>query len=126
MSSQIYQIIFSGEVNKDCDVDVVKHNLAELFKADMPTINRIFCDKAVVIKRNLDPEAALAYLSALTQAGVIARMELMPAARDGGVATDHRKVARRQAAKRRMRLRDETFVPDRREGQGRRHPDDSQ
>ncbi len=125
MSSQIYQIVFSGEIVKDCVVDNVKRNLAELFKADMLTINRIFCGQPVVIKRNLDPEGALVYLSAITQAGAVARMEFMPGAREGNIATEHRKTARRQAVKRRKRLRDETFVPDRREVQDRRNPDDS-
>jgi hypothetical protein len=125
MSSQTYQIVFSGEIVKDYDVDIVKHNLAELFKADMPAINRIFCGQPMVIKRNLDPEGALVYLSAITQAGAVARMEFMPGVREGSVTTEHRKVARRQAVKRRKRLRDETFVPDRREVHDRRHPDDT-
>lgn len=125
MASQTYQIVFSGEIVKGCAVDRVKRNLAELFKADMPAINRIFCGQPVVIKRNLDPEGALVYLSALTQAGAVARMEFMPGTREGNIAMEHRKVARRQTAKRRKRLRDETFVPDRREVQDRRHPDDS-
>jgi hypothetical protein len=125
MTSQIYQIVFNGEIATDWDVDVVKGNLVELFKADIPAINRIFCGQPVVIKRNLDPEGAIVYLSAITQAGAVARMELMPGAREGSVTTEHRKVARRQAAKRRKRLRDETFVPDRREVHDRRHPIDS-
>lgn len=124
MSSQIYQIVFTGEIVKDYDVDIVKRNLAELFKADILAINRIFCGQPVVVKRNLDPEGALVYLSAITQAGAVARMEFMSVAQGGNIATEHRKVTRREAAKRRKRLRDETFVPDRRESQDRRHPDD--
>jgi hypothetical protein len=61
MSSQIYQIVFNGEIAADCDIDIVKGNLVDLFKADMPAINRIFCGQPVVIKRNLDPEGALVY-----------------------------------------------------------------
>lgn len=125
MPSQIYQIVFTGEIVKDHAVDRVKHNLAELFKADLPTVERIFCGQPVVVKRHLDSEGALVYLSAITQAGAVARMEVMPTARGESNAMERRKIARRQAAKRRRRLRDETFVPDRREGQDRRHAEDS-
>ncbi|MBI5611894.1 MAG: hypothetical protein HY942_02315 [Gammaproteobacteria bacterium] len=125
MSSQTYQIVFSGEIAKDCDIDIVKRNLAALFKTDLPAINRIFCGQPMVIKRNLDPEHALMYLSAITQAGAVARMEFMPMAQQASVAIEHRNAVRRLTTQRRQRLRDESFVPDRRERLDRRHPVDS-
>jgi hypothetical protein len=125
MSSKTYQIVFTGEIVNGYDSSAVKRGMAELFKIDPVSINQLFCGRPVVVKRNLDPEAALVYLNAFAQAGAVARMEFMPVARAGSSIAERRNAERRDAPKRRQRLRDETFVADRRDVPDRRHSGDS-
>ena len=120
MSSESYQIVFTGELVNGHDSDAVKSRLAEMFKLDPESIDRIFCGKPVVVKRSLDPEAALVYLNAFTRAGAVARMEFMPAARAESSIAERRKGERRGTSDRRNRLRDESLMPDRRSGEDRR------
>ncbi len=125
MSLKTYQIVFTGEIVNGYDSNAVKRNMAELFKIDPASINQLFCGRPVVVKRNLDPKAALVYLNAFAQTGAVARMEFMPVARVGSSIAERRDAERRSAPKRRKRLRDETFVADRRDGPDRRHVGDS-
>lgn len=127
MSSKTYQIVFTGEIvnGYDSHSNAVKRGMAELFKIDPASLDRLFCGRPVVVKRNLDPEAALVYLNAFTQAGGVARMEFMPVARAGSSIAERRNAERRDAPKRRQRLRDEAFVADRRDAPDRRRLGDS-
>jgi hypothetical protein len=72
-----YEIAFSGECLPGASLDQVKSNLATLFKADAPRIELLFSGRRLVLKNNLDVQAAEKYRAALARAGAVARIEEM-------------------------------------------------
>lgn len=127
-SSQLYRIVFNGEVNRGHDVTHVKRNLSELFRTDAEIIDQLFSGRPVVLKQGLEAEAAIGYLSAMSQAGAVSRMEPMSAeeatkAEAGFI--ERREAERRREADRRNRLRHESLMPDRRTTRDRRELDNA-
>ncbi len=74
MSSQLYRVIFNGEVNRGSTLAQVKRDLSALFQADAEIIEQLFTGRPIVLKQGLDAEAAIQYVSAMS------RMEPMPSA----------------------------------------------
>lgn len=72
-----YEIAFSGECLPGASLDQVKSNLATLFKADAPRIEVLFSGRRLVLKNNLDVQAAEKYRAALARAGAVASIEEM-------------------------------------------------
>lgn len=123
MSSQLYRIVFSGEVARGRDVAGVKHALAELFRVDTGTVARLFGGRPVVLKQGVDAEEAIHFISALSQAGAVSRMEpLPPGAPKSSRVTflERRLLQRRTRSERRKRPRHDAYVPDRRARKTRR------
>ncbi|WP_198264155.1 hypothetical protein [sulfur-oxidizing endosymbiont of Gigantopelta aegis] len=68
-----YNLIFQGKIIDGASLDEVKDNVARLFKADAAKTAALFSGKPIVIKKNLDTEAAKKYLTVLKKAGAIAK-----------------------------------------------------
>ncbi|MFR0689708.1 hypothetical protein ACLUTX_09940 [Enterobacterales bacterium AE_CKDN230030158-1A_HGKHYDSX7] len=66
-----YEIAFSGQTVPGAQVETVKANLAKLFQADAQRIALLFSGRRMVIKNNLDAEAAEKYRSVLERAGAL-------------------------------------------------------
>ena len=118
MSSQLYRIVFDGEINRGSTLAQVKLDLAAMFQADAEVIDQLFTGRPIVLKQGLDAEAAIQYVSAMSRAGAVSRMEPMPAGasakKSAGFVERRQADRRRHEADRRQRLRHESMVPDRR------------
>ena len=66
-----FNVVFGGAVSGGHEVEDVKKNLAELFKADPQKIDQLFEAPEVVLKRNVDYDRAMKYQSALQRAGAV-------------------------------------------------------
>lgn len=76
----LYEISFSGNLVPGANLDRVKGNLAKLFQADEERIALLFSGRRLVLKNNLDAQAAEKYRAALERAGasaVVTPMELV-------------------------------------------------
>ncbi|MFV3305451.1 hypothetical protein ACNFBT_09225 [Pseudomonas sp. NY15181] len=74
-----YEIAFSGRIVPGVQLDSVKANLARLFQADAQRIELLFSGRRMVIKNNLDAEAAEKYRSVIERAGAIVEVVDMDA-----------------------------------------------
>lgn len=122
MKTDVYRVIFMGQIVTDTDHHQVKINMAKLFKLD-PTrqehfskLKRMFSGRKIVIKDKLFKADADKYQQAITQAGGVSHIELMPGA-------DQRKDHRRKRGERRSVRRTSSILPDRRKNRGRRKTD---
>jgi len=75
MTGKSYSIVFRKEILPDLDTDLVKANLANLFKTDKGTIEKMFERRNVVIKRGLSIEQAEKYKEAVKRAGALVYLE---------------------------------------------------
>ncbi|KQQ67961.1 hypothetical protein ASF84_02155 [Pseudomonas sp. Leaf127] len=73
-----YEIVFSGQVLEGAQPDNVKANLARLFQADAQRMALLFSGRRLVLKNNLDAQAAEKYRSTLARAGALVEMLEMP------------------------------------------------
>ena len=76
MRVEQYKVVFGGELLPGMSVDVVRDNLAKLFKIDPEKVDRLFGNGPVNIKRDLSAPEADRYVVALERAGARARKEL--------------------------------------------------
>jgi uncharacterized protein YdgA (DUF945 family) len=79
MNELLYEVAFSGQIQEGAELKVVKARMARMFKADAATIEKLFSGRRIVIKKNLSAEAADKYSIALTNAGAVCDLALMPA-----------------------------------------------
>lgn len=71
MTDPQYQVVFRGEIAPDTRIEVVKVNLAKLFKTDDARIERLFSGKEMVLKKGLSREDGERYQALLEQAGAL-------------------------------------------------------
>jgi hypothetical protein len=74
-----YNVYFAGQVMDGFDLSDVRSKLAKVFNADQATLDKLFCGKPQLIKRECDKATALKFKQALERAGaipVIQRAEL--------------------------------------------------
>jgi hypothetical protein len=64
-----YNVYFAGEVIKGHGLDSVREKLAKIFNADQQTLDKLFCGRAQLIKRNCDEATARKYQAAMERAG---------------------------------------------------------
>lgn len=76
MRVEQYKVVFDGELVPGMTADIVRSNLAKLFKSDAEKVDRLFGDGPVNIKRDLSALEAERYVVALERAGARARKEL--------------------------------------------------
>jgi uncharacterized membrane protein YhaH (DUF805 family) len=70
-----FKIVFAGQLRNGVDLQTAKLNLAQLFKADVAAMDRLFSGEPRTVKRDLSHDDAQRYLKALNDAGVEARIE---------------------------------------------------
>lgn len=75
--SERYDIFFAGQCLQGHDPQAVRAALGRLFKADDPTLDRLFCGQRQRIKGGCDAATAGRYRQALTAAG--AKVSIAPA-----------------------------------------------
>ena len=71
MSTDNYEVAFSGQIAEGADLEKVKVNVAQMFKADEAKLAHLFSGKRVVIKKGIDQQTAMKYQAALTKAGAV-------------------------------------------------------
>ena len=71
MADPQYQVVFRGEIAPDTRIEVVKVNLAKLFKTDDAKIERLFSGKEMVLKKGLSRADGERYRALLEQAGAL-------------------------------------------------------
>ncbi|WP_438951312.1 hypothetical protein [Porticoccus sp.] len=71
MSDRRFEVIFLGDVVPGQSLPEVKSRLAKLFGAPPAKVEQMFSGRPVVIKRDLDEEAAEHYRNALKEAGAL-------------------------------------------------------
>ncbi len=69
MDDERYDLVFKGELVPGAELAQVKQNLQQLFKIDEAQVEKLFAGTAIVLKKNLDVEAANKYRVALKRAG---------------------------------------------------------
>jgi len=79
----LFEIVFSGEVIAGAQVDLVKANMARLFQADEQRMATLFSGRRLVLKSNLDAEAAERYRATLERAG--AKVAIGPVGEPHGI-----------------------------------------
>lgn len=72
-----YEIAFTGQLLPGAQPDVVRANLARLFRADAGRIALLFSGRRIVIKNQLDAQAAEKYRATLARAGALVEVCLM-------------------------------------------------
>jgi len=80
MAELRYQVIFQGKTVPDTPIEVVKANLAKLFKTNDVRINRLFSGQAVVLKKGLRQEEGERYRVLLERAGALCEVVPLTAA----------------------------------------------
>lgn len=80
MNQPRYKIVFDGQLMPEASLEMVKTNLARLFKSDLARIDSLFSGTPVALKRDLGEGEAEQYLNALQKAGAKVRKELDQAA----------------------------------------------
>jgi hypothetical protein len=73
----LYEIVFSGQVIPGAQPERVQANLGKLFQADAQRVALLFSGRRLVLKNNLDLEAAQKYRSTLERAGALVELVSM-------------------------------------------------
>ena len=76
----LYEIVFSGQLVTGAQPDLVQSNLGKLFQADAQRLALLFSGRRLVLKTNLDAEAAEKYRSTLERAGALVEVVAMSGA----------------------------------------------
>ncbi|WP_416426341.1 hypothetical protein RAM80_10580 [Pseudomonas sp. App30] len=74
----LFEIVFRGQLVPGAQLALVKANLAKLFQSDGARIDALFSGRRLVLKSDLDPQAAEKYRSTLERAGIIVTVEAVP------------------------------------------------
>ena len=75
MKEELYDLVFTGELVPGSDLAQTKKNLANLFKMSPDKVEMLFSGRKVVLKRQLNADAANTYRVAIKKAG--ARVNLV-------------------------------------------------
>jgi hypothetical protein len=76
--SQRYDIFFAAKLVEGFDEVTVRSNVASLFKAKGPTLEKLFSGKPQLIKRGVDKPTAIKYKSAMQKAGAVPLIRAHP------------------------------------------------
>lgn len=76
--SNIYQVVFRGEIDPSVGEQKARDGIAKLFRASDAQLQQFFSGKPVVIKNQLDQNTANKYLNTLKKVGAICYVEQMP------------------------------------------------
>ena len=73
----LYEIVFSGQLMPGAQPELVQGNLGKLFQADAQRLALLFSGRRLVLKNNLDADAAEKYRSTLERAGAMVEVVSM-------------------------------------------------
>jgi hypothetical protein len=73
-----FNVYFAGKVQEGHAPEDVRQAVGKLFKADEPTLDKLFSGKPQIIKKSCDHATAQKYLQALTQVGAQALIKQVP------------------------------------------------
>ncbi len=88
MSSELFNLVFSGELVKGAQVDAVKANLAKMFKLAPAQIEKMFSGNAITLKKNVDAETGRKLRAKFKQAGIVCRLESFSATAQAATPTN--------------------------------------
>lgn len=74
----LFEIVFTGQLVPGAQLGLVKANLAKLFQSDGARIDALFSGRRLVLKSDLDPQAAEKYRATLERAGIVVTIEPVP------------------------------------------------
>jgi len=75
-----YSIVFEGRIAPGARPQEVKRKLADLYQVEVAGIERLFSGRAVIVKKNLDPETARRKKATFEQTGALCRIVPAPGA----------------------------------------------
>jgi len=76
MADPIYRLVFEGKTLPEHDLATVKNRLAQVFKKDAHTIEKMFSGKKIPLKQGLSNEKAQQYQAKMQALGVLCTIEL--------------------------------------------------
>ena len=126
MSAHQFQIVFMGTEAEGYARDNVREAVSRQFQLDPPLIDHLFSGRPVVVKRRVDAETAVRYKYLLDALGGVSRIEPMPFklnTPDQPGFVELRDMSRRRSTDRRVARRSVAYLPERRQGNGRRAVD---
>jgi hypothetical protein len=74
---ETYDVYFSGALIKGCEPEEVKQKIGSMFKLEGERLERLFRDKPVAVKRNVNMDKAIKYRVAFRDAGGL--VDIVPA-----------------------------------------------
>jgi hypothetical protein len=80
MAEGAFQVVFRGEITGDQPVEVVKQQLATLFRMPAERVEALFSGKPVVVKKNIDEATARRLEQAFLRAGAACEVRAPAAA----------------------------------------------
>ncbi|GAB4354736.1 MAG: hypothetical protein Kow006_20680 [Gammaproteobacteria bacterium] len=126
MSAHQFQIVFLGTDAEGHAAENVRAAMSAEFELNPALLDHLFSGRPVVVKRRIDAETAVRYKYLIDALGGIARIEPMPFrlnAPDQPGFVELRERSRRWAGDRRAASRAISYLPERRQGNGRRAVD---
>lgn len=72
--SQLFNVVFAGEIVAGADLSTVKANVGRLFKVDDAMLGKLFSGQRVALKKNVDQAVAMKMRAAMKQAGAIVHL----------------------------------------------------
>lgn len=70
-----FNVVFRGEFLPEYDIDAAKDKLAEIFKLDPATVEKLFSGQSVTVRKGLDETTARKYKTAAAGCGVVFELE---------------------------------------------------
>ena len=75
MAEGSYQVIFSGRIIDGAELDMVKHNVARVFNLDAERVEKLFCGRRLILKKQIDQATAEKYQTTMQRAGALCEVE---------------------------------------------------
>jgi hypothetical protein len=75
MAEGSYQVIFSGHIVDGAELDMVKQNVARVFNLDAERVEKLFCGRRLILKKQIDQATAEKYQTTMQRAGALCEIE---------------------------------------------------
>ncbi|NNG14163.1 MAG: hypothetical protein HKM22_03300, partial [Gammaproteobacteria bacterium] len=75
MAEGSYQVVFSGRIIDGAELDMVKHNVARVFNLDAERVEKLFCGRRLILKKQIDQATAEKYQTTMQRAGALCEIE---------------------------------------------------
>lgn len=77
MSDELFEIAFSGHINEGSDLETVKKQIGQIFKADPVRLEQMFSGRRVIIKREADEATTAKYRAAFNRCGAVCEVRAL-------------------------------------------------